>query len=361
MLTKEHTRALVQAGGAAPSGGNIQPWRVTAGATELEVWLDERRSTSFLDVSRYASVLALGSFAENVAIEARARGLSFSLDIRDQVALDAPMLIFRFASEAAPGAELAGERDDSLAPYIFERCTNRRPHQGPPASEDELQALERALGDDARLSAVGAGAGLAEVARILAENDALRLRHAELHKQMWEEVRFSRKEVEDTRDGVDVATLELPPGAAEQLKMMTDYQFVMDQMPVEALVASSMPGLLASSHLCCLSIDEPPTVGAVLAGGRALQRLWLTATQLQLAIQPWAVLPFLLIRTRHSDEGGFSAREIEVLSDLHARLVAAFGLSAGTMPLFTFRLARCGPPSARALRRDWLSYTTLSE
>lgn len=366
MLTREQISVLVQAGGAAPSGGNIQPWRVVAGPTEIAVWLDEIRSSSFLDIGRYASVLALGAFTENLTLKAVELGLGYELHASDEVTLEAPMVRFRFGSTSGAGNDrgswptAAGARD-ALAQYIPQRCTNRRPHDGPPVGDDALQAMVVATGDDAYLSHVGADRYKRAVAEILAQTDALRLRHAELHRQMWKEVRFSPDEVERTADGVDVATLELPPGGIEEMQRLTDYRFVMDNVPIDALKAGSMPALMASSHLCCLSVREPPSSGRILAAGRAMQRMWLTATRLELAIQPWSVLPFLAMRVRYSSEGGFARDEREQLLSLHDRLTGIFGLAEGTMPLFLFRLARCGPPSARALRRDWRSYTTLSE
>ena len=319
----------------------------------LSVWLDAVRSTSFLDVGRYASVLALGAFCENVALTARSLGLVHQMEENPDVTLDAPMVRFRFDARRAAEAH-------PLHAMIGLRCTNRRPHEGAAIGADVMEALAAALADDAELAYSRDDDRKRDAARILAEADVLRMRHRLLHRQMWEEVRFGADEVERTRDGVDVATLELPPGAAEAMAAFTDYDFVSQNISDEQLLGMSVPPLEASSQLCCLSLSGPPDARSLLAAGRGLQRLWLTATRLELALQPWAVLPFFLLRQRFFAGEGFADQERATLSDLGRRLAAVFALADDAVPLFTFRLARCGPPSKRALRLDWRSYTTVN-
>lgn len=363
----ENIQRLVQAGGRAPSGGNVQPWRVEARVIRadnqrgsrpkfhIDIWLDRQRSDSFLDIERYASLLALGAFAENVAITAPGLGLDYEVEHRDTVSLDAPMIRYRLyphGSEAKP---------HPLEPFIATRCTNRKPHIGPSITSGELAALGDALGDAGLLASVADAEGKQRAARVLSETEALRLRNRTLHTQMWSEVRWSREHAESTRDGIDIATLELPDGAAEQLKALTDYDFVTSHVDRDTLIAMSEPAIMASSHLCCLSVPRRVDAVSVMTAGRGLQRLWLTATQLGVSIQPWAVLPFLLVRARLSRSDGFDADEFAWLNDMRIHLRSAFEVPDGAYPLFTFRLARSERPSTIAFRRLWDEYTTIGE
>jgi hypothetical protein len=84
-------------------------------------------------------------------------------------------------------------------------------------------------------------------------------------------------------------------------------------------------------------------------GGRAMQRVWLTATALGLAVQPMSALPYVFARLENGD--GFGGRERAELADLRTRYARLFDVSPGIGELLLFRLARVEPPGARSARR----------
>ena len=84
-------------------------------------------------------------------------------------------------------------------------------------------------------------------------------------------------------------------------------------------------------------------------GGRAVQRVWLTATALGLAVQPMSSLPYLFARL---DRGtGFEARERDILWGLRERYARLLRVGPETGELLLFRLSRVEAPRVRALRR----------
>jgi hypothetical protein len=86
-------------------------------------------------------------------------------------------------------------------------------------------------------------------------------------------------------------------------------------------------------------------------GGRAVQHLWLTATQLGLAIQPWTALPYLLARLEQGGGEGFDAEERSWFAGLRGGYRDLFPETAGQCEVMLFRVSRSDPPTARSLRR----------
>ena len=357
-LTPEELRRLVEAGGMAPSGGNVQPWRVFATEDALAVGFDLPRATSFLDAGRLASALAVGSFVENVTIAAESLGLRFTLELGDMTDDETPLATLRFVERRDP----AEVWPHPLYPFIPRRVTNRHLHEGPPIDARTIDAITAAAREpEGRCRCVALGASEAQaVARLLGATDVLRMFHREMHEQMFAELRWTPEESEATRDGIDVATLELPPEAVTQLGALRSHELVVRAVPPEAIAGLAERAILGSSHMACLAVSLPggtPSRRGLFMAGQALTRLWLTATRLGVALQPWSVLPFLVLRVRHFGAPGLSAAEASELERLGREMEQLWGLQAGEVPSFVFRLACAPAPSARALRLPWTRYT----
>lgn len=356
VLRMEDLRELLELGAMAPSGGNVQPWRARATSSSVELFLDLSRSNSLIDVNRYASLMALGSFTENVTIAANRLGLIHDVAIQDEG--DPGQLIVRFSFRGRTSPLEA----DPLHPCIRTRCTNRHPHRGdpiPPHQIDELGAVVSSLNGGHRAFFVSTEVDRRAAARLLGRADRLRMLNRQLHDQLFSELRWTAEAADASRDGIDARTLELPTPVLLTLKLMRSYFFVSRFFPKLLLELLSRKVIL-SSHICMLALPgslENPCNSSFITAGRVLQRLWLTAEHLRLGVQPWAVLPFFLLRAVYANGVGFSASEREEILSLGEELRALFGVPTHLVPYFILRLSNAPAPSVRARRRDWRSFT----
>jgi hypothetical protein len=87
------------------------------------------------------------------------------------------------------------------------------------------------------------------------------------------------------------------------------------------------------------------------AGGRAMQRLWLTASSLGLAVQPMTAITYLFPRLELEHGPGLGAREVAQLTRLRSRYLDLLQVQPDEAEVLLFRLARAPAPSARSLRR----------
>jgi hypothetical protein len=347
-ITEEEVDELVKMGGLAPSGGNVQAWKVVAFPDRLELSLDPRNARTFLDVAQTASLFSLGSFLENVCLTADALGLRYEPEIRELKTLNDPVVILRFV-----GRKPAPSLQDPLFGEIPRRHTNRRLHVGSPLEDSVLDDLRSALTSEstARLRATSDVGAKTKAAAVLGQADALRMRHSTMFRDMMSEIRWDQQQAERTGDGVAISTLELPAPVIVLMKLLRTFPALHRALPRGPLEKAAAPSVLGCSHLCLLSMQGPPTGERLIAAGRALERLWLKASLLSLSVQPMTVLTFMLLRARFHGAAGLEPNETQTLLELGRELDRLFGLGEGELPIFLFRLSRSEAASDKALRR----------
>ncbi|MER5931742.1 Rv1355c family protein [Streptomyces sp. NPDC002054] len=347
VLGEEGIRRLVAYGIQAPSGGNVQPWTFVARGPVLHCRTDDTQPPTLLDFQGSATLLAIGAAVENIDLAARAAGWACQLRPFPEPA--DPGLICELTFSRAPHTPRP-----ELADWIDRRATNRRRGPARPLDESHRQALMRcAAGNGARLHLVTDRAELDETGRILGVADRLRMLSPRLHREMMGELRWTPEEVRTTRDGIDLATLEADDTDLAGLSLArhrAHLDFVRDMGGGRAFEEGARSSVAASSAIGCLTI---PGTGsrAHFDGGRALQRLWLTATSLGLGFQPVTVLLYLLARVERGAGAGLDAAETATLHTLRKRLSALVPRHPDETELLLFRLSYAPPPTARALRR----------
>jgi hypothetical protein len=267
--------------------------------------------------------------------------------------LDSPLVRIAFTGRGAPNA--SPEHD-----VIFDRSTNRQPGDGTRIADPDIEALRAAaasLGDGYVLVAIGDPEERSLVAAALGEADVVRTFNHDFHTQMLSEMRWTNEEASETRDGVDVATLEL--GASlTGLRLMRHPLFVALMVSRKRIRSMTETALAASSHLCALSMPKEATPEQLVIAGRALERVWLSATVRGLALQPWSVIPFFALRAEREPRS-LGERDREQIADIDRRLRALWQVGEGSRIIFVFRLSKALPPSTRALRRNWTDFTTM--
>ncbi|ABS24246.1 Rv1355c family protein [Anaeromyxobacter sp. Fw109-5] len=350
-LDAQRVRELVWLATLAPSGGNCQPWRFSWDGKRLRLVHDAARSRSFLDHRDLASWLAFGAAVENVALAAAAMGLDAAVELRPDPGDPAAVCDLRFAATggAAPASVVA------LAAAIPERVTNRKLAPRAPLARHAHDLLLRVAAEvpGAALHLVEDPERLAALGEVLGRGDRLRFLSRTMHREMMGELRWSAEEARATRDGLDVATLELSGADQAGLRVMSSWaamELVGRLGGGRALEKPAARAMAAASAAGLVSVPEH-TREAYFAGGRAMQRVWLQATVLGLAFQPMTPLTYLFARLASGGGEGLTPAEATTLRELRGRLDRLFPDARGRGEPMLFRLAVAPPASARALRR----------
>lgn len=343
-LDEPTTRLLVEAGAWAPSGGNDQPWRFLLENGRLFLFHEAARSHSAADPAAVVPMLSLGACVENILVRAAAEGIALTYRLLDRT--DEPRLVAVFE-----GAGTIDPDRDGLSRWLFERCTNRRKGDGSPLEDATKAALLRAAQEvPGAMAHLAEGAGpLDRVAELCGAAERLRFLNATCHHELFtKEVRWTAEEARRTRDGLDLATFEM--GAAEVLGMQVASDpeaiaLVRQWKAGRAFADLSGPAIRSSSAVLCISVPRMDREHVLLAG-RAMERVWLRATALGLAVHPVSA-PILLGLMAGSPV--FDASERGQIEHCAAGIRELFA-TRDRSPAFLLRIFRAPAPSERSLR-----------
>ena len=344
---------LLAAAALAPSGGNEQPWRWVAHGRSLSVLIDPRFGDVLLNVHDMARRLALGAAVENVVLRAHQLGLRVKVLPGDDDGRAVAELRFFPGSARVDGLEPRTDEHDVLAAQIVRRHTNRRVASPAPLPAGAATALHDAFGSfpGCRLHLLEDARAVAEVADIVARAERLRMLHPAGHRDLVREVRWTPEEARATRDGIDLATLELTAAERAGMRMLrvpAVARLLREWRRGHALEKLSRKAILAASAVGLVTAPGARPRDHLTAG-RAIQRAWLTATKLALAIQPHTTALYLFARAFGGGEAAFDAEALQELTALKARADAVMG--AHDTAVFLFRVFPACEPPARSLRR----------
>jgi hypothetical protein len=111
-----------------------------------------------------------------------------------------------------------------------------------------------------------------------------------------------------------------------------------------------IPGLLCSTHFALIGRTEPTSLADRVAAGRAVQRLWLTATTLKLQLQP-AYTPLVFARYAREARRFTRVEQAHVTArEIARRLEGMLGSQAAVRTLFLGRIGPARAVKGRSLR-----------
>ncbi|MFC6014165.1 Rv1355c family protein [Nocardia lasii] len=336
--------AIIACAQRAPSGGNAQPWRMRGDNDMIEIALDPTATTA-MDIRLRGSAVAVGAALHNAAAAAAAHGrrTARTLTVDDPAA----PLIARLRLSHGADPDLAAD-----FPLALSRHTNRRLGMAMPLPDTVIPALTDAAGAErASVHAITGTEELAEAALLLGASDRVRYLTPQLHEQFYAELRWPG---EDLRTGIDVRTLEPAPDELAKLRVGRRAD-VMDRLREwsagSALGEFTVDRVRASSALVAITVtaaDGEPDLAAYARGGAALERVWLRAQLLGLAVQP--VSPVFLYADRHDDLRSVSPEFTDTLASIQRRFLDLMGIADDENVALVLRLSYAAAASARSRR-----------
>ncbi|MCP4603494.1 MAG: Rv1355c family protein [Proteobacteria bacterium] len=348
-LSRENLRTIVAHGIWAPSGGNCQPWRFEFRDGRLLCIHDIERSLSFLDYEHLATYLAFGAAVENMILTARSMEFEPSVRVFPKAGDPSCVCEMTFKHGAQPA-----DSELELLEQVPLRVTNRKLGERVPLSDEDAHALyEAAQVSYGNLQLLTKDDELDAIGKLLGEGERLRFLHKVMHQEMMSEVRWRPEEVEETRNGLDIATLELSPADVAGMRLVRSWgsmKFLSKLGGGRALEKPSQKAIRAASAVGLITADG---IGpeSYFKGGQAMQRVWLTAAARGFAFQPMTAITYLFARLEHGGGDGLSKKEHTTLTELRRRYRELFKHKGNQAEAMLFRISRAEPPSARSLRR----------
>ncbi|HZY35978.1 MAG TPA: Rv1355c family protein [Mucilaginibacter sp.] len=344
-------RDLVDAACAAPSTGNDQPWKWLYQQGTLYLFHDEHRSFSFGDYRKIASYISFGAACENLNIRALRAGLEpyFKfLGGPDQKIVAA----IRFRSI---GNKQEAQLLEPLDAVMYKRVTNR--NQAPkariqPDIYSQLASFAESI-PGAEFKLFTDEAVMDQLGEIIGFCDRVRLLSKEGHYDfVHHEMRWTSKEAETTRDGIDVKTLGLSNSQMAALGVIKSEEVIRtinDLGGGKALDMLAKRTVSAASALCLITLPKY-NLESFFEGGRSMERLWLAATNLGLAIHPLISPLYLFPRVVYGNGEGLDPKFVPVLRDLRKKFCEIAGISDDRAEVFLAKIAVAPEPQLKSFR-----------
>jgi len=340
MISAAVFERLVAAASRAPSADNMQAWAFAKVDDAVEVYLEPTRILP-TDVNQMFAWVGLGAAVENLVVAAESEG--FSATVEHDALSDTP-------GTEAGGADLAGTpvtvrlapggSHGGLAAWIERRETNRGPFDRAPLDPGTIGALtDTVRGLDAGIHWARGAADLELMARMDAHSTYIRLEHKPLHDELFDILRFSRRQLEATRFGLEFASLGVPVALVSVARLLR-YPAVMQvvsRLGIGRMVARQLAAKLRAAAAVCLITARKPGPAGYVDAGRAMERLWLEATARGLAVQPHGVLPQYLTKLA-VEPAGFTPRHATTMARHREPFDRLFGARDGERPAIVLRI-----------------------
>jgi hypothetical protein len=277
----------------APSGDNAQPWRFCIrGDRDLDVFVQRANPNIYEYRDGEPTLLSAGGLLENIKLAAPAFGLKARWRFMGSAEGIDRIAVHFSDSEASPTSELLRE--------ITRRSVDRRPFKMRALTWQQKEWLAGALGEGMQVDwfeslsqrrAIAALSGLATRIRLAIPETF------QVHRSIvdWENSE-SEHGIPSQALGLDPVTLLLTRWSMASWER-TRFMNLMGAPTFASLQMDALPGLFCASYFVIrlkrYSSEPNKAFMETLEAGQSIQRFWLTASQLGLAMQPCvAVLAF---------------------------------------------------------------------
>jgi molybdopterin/thiamine biosynthesis adenylyltransferase/nitroreductase len=346
-------RAIVAAACQAPSTGNDQPWKWLYRNSRLHLFHDRYRSYSFGDFQNIASNISFGASYENLVLKSHENGLSVKAELFPLGNESTLIAAIDFYNTPEEDTEPIYSPESVNA--IFERCTNRNPSVPAVIPEADYLALKHAaesvagatfhyISDRQQIMAIG---------EIIGECDRVRLLNENGHRDFVErEMKWSAKEAEESKDGIDIRTLGLDNAQMAAMSIIRDEEITRSLKNIDggrALIDVAKKTVSTASALGIITLPKYSYKDFFL-GGMSMQRLWLKAEELQFAIHP-LISPFYLFpRVNNSNGEGLDEAEAANIREVYKKFRALVPLEENNAEVFLFKIAQAEKPKIKSFR-----------
>jgi molybdopterin/thiamine biosynthesis adenylyltransferase len=349
----EEIDKLIDAAIIAPSAGNNQPWKWFYGKGTLLLFHDKFRSWSWGDYYEMGALMSLGTAIENIHLQASA------ISLQDQVQLfPLPGNTELVATISFSPLGAAIPIDLSLAKGISTRATNRGVGQRLKLNSTFLTEMKNAVhDDDIKLYYTENDSQIDELSDIIAECDKVRLLNKLGHEEFYHEIRWNKEEALKTKDGVELASVDISQGEIAGFKVAGDWNAVelLSQWDKgNAFKKMSVKSVKSASAMVLFTIPKFDQSG-LLKAGRAVQRAWILANQRGVAVHPMLSPAFFFNRLIHGSGIELTSQTAEKLSLLRQRFLKVFPVNSAEdrYDIFLMKVAVANQmKNVKSLRKD---------
>lgn len=333
---------LLEAAHSAPSADNSQPWRFVWDGTHLELLFGgDAREEALFGPASPATLLTIGGVVENLFAAAQLLGYDLSREAAELPDYSAGRYL-RVAVKGTPKPDGADIRP------ILSRHTNRFAYRSdalPPSAREAITGLNE---PPARLLYFDDAGDRSTLAAMVSAASRIRFRTRELHEWLAESLRHTPEQVAHG-DGLDVRTLDLPPGGGIFLRLIGSWRRMQTLNRIGAFRAmAAIESQPIRRGPVLLALVAPADATGCIAAGRLMTRVWTRLNAEGIAVHPYYGIPDQLQRLRDGSVPKEMVPEAERLRD---RCREFLGIDREETLHMLLRVGRPGRDPIRSRRR----------
>ncbi len=345
MPSRELLQNILATAVYAPSGDNAQPWEFEIKNDELYIFNKPGSDGTLYNFKERGSYVGHGAVVENIVLLALRAG--YVASVEPFPGLSNCTAKISFIKTPAVSEPLCDE--------IKKRTTNRKPYDAIPLQPAHRAALTEAIKayPTINLTLIEDKETVQKVSEILSLNERIMMENRTIHDFLFNIIRWSSEE-EKKCAGLNVLTMELPPPVRFLFKyVLCHWELVriLNFFGFSKLIPLQTRDLYASSSAIGIFTIPSEDDALYLATGRALQKLWLTATSLGISVQIVTAIPYLAQRVRANEASALSDKHIDAIKKAEQQLCTLANNPKGYTSLI-FRAGYGEAPTASSTKRE---------
>ncbi len=287
-------RELAKTAHSAPSADNSQPWKLVWNGDCLSVVYDtERVIDKTFPPHSPATLLSIGSVVEILMNVATDWGMGPKLELCESLPTPAGV----YAEIRFDTIEANDSQSRHRHPALL-RHTNRLSYHSQPIPDDLCSDIESQRENHARTITIRDHRMIQRIASVVRRASEIRFQTQEIHEWLGRSLRFSKSNAEKG-DGMDVATLGLPPGGKLFLRLISQWSRmrILNKFGLYKVVAGIDSAPVASAPALVAIIGSADPRGT-FDSGRLMTRSWINLNRQGLSVHPYYVIADQLSRKR---------------------------------------------------------------
>jgi len=348
-INEKDLEKILEAGIAAPSYGNKQPWKFLFADKKLFLFKNSR--LSFSDAGWQNQLVSIGACMENIILKAEELEYVVNCNLEASTLGKELLAVLSFKKNETKKTNSVG-----LSAFIFERKTNRKPGNGKRISPEiltDLSSFTKQIQGSA-LSFINDDEKINELAKIAGAIERIRLLNPQMNADYFKnEIRWpsSGKII---MEGIDTRTLEMPASMETAFEMISDPKVaaLLNQWDKGGAFEKQVQQTISSSSVIGLVSMPSDSLIHIINGGRLAEKIWLCATKNSLAFQPICLpLSFFKLLGENKKYGTLSDKNLSEVKALKAHFSLIFNKLSTNEAVFLFRLSEADKPQGHSLRK----------
>ena len=281
----------------APSGDNTQPWRFEIiDDYRMVVHIHYAQEDCVYDLRGQNTLLAIGALLQTMEIAATSEGCNMHVQHRQHPQGKLLAIDINFSPDPTIQAD----------PLVFEiphRAVQRRRLSMRALTPNQKQSMQLAAGKNYTIHWMESFQQRIKMTQLILQTTRIRLRIPEafpVHKSVIEwNTRYSLDRIPDAALGpgrINLKIMRAVLSSWERVQFLNRYVGVACST---SLLLDGWTALSCGAHMIMLRNQKPQTDDDFIDIGKAVQRVWLTATKLHLWQQPEMAIP---VFTRYVSE-----------------------------------------------------------